>query len=83
MKGQVRELLTNYGPIGIMWFDGGGSFKDIWTSRKRGELIHAQEIVDEIHQLQPRCLVNNRLGLPGDYGTPEQKIPGANGHKRI
>jgi alpha-L-fucosidase len=33
--------------------------------------------VDEIHQLQPRCLVNNRLGIPADYGTPEQKIPGA------
>jgi alpha-L-fucosidase len=26
LKGQVRELLTNYGPIGILWFDGGGAF---------------------------------------------------------
>jgi len=72
MKGQVRELLSNYGPIGIMWFDGGGSF----SKQPMGELIHAQEIIDLIHKLQPMCLVNNRLGLPADYGTPEQRIPG-------
>src|SRR5512146_1476386 len=40
MKGQVRELLSNYGPIGIMWFDGGGSF----SKQPMAELIHAQEI---------------------------------------
>ena len=73
MKGQVRELLTNYGPIGILWFDGGGSFK----GQPKAELLHAQEIIDMIHELQPNCLVNNRLGLPADYGTPEQSIPGA------
>jgi alpha-L-fucosidase len=74
MKGQVRELLTNYGPIGILWFDGGGSFmKD---DPLRAKVIHAQEIIDMIRQLQPNCLVNNRLGLPADYGTPEQHIPG-------
>jgi len=74
VKGQVRELLTNYGPIGILWFDGGGSFGK--NNDARIHVMHAQEIIDEIHQLQPNCLVNNRLGLPGDYGTPEQKIPG-------
>jgi alpha-L-fucosidase len=72
MKGQVTELLSNYGPIGIMWFDGGGSF----NKQPMAELIHAQEIIDLIHKLQPMCLVNNRLGLPADYGTPEQRIPG-------
>ena len=73
MKGQLREILTQYGPIGIMWFDDGGSFRNANIAA----LLHSQEIVDEIHQLQPRCLVNNRLGLPADYGTPEQHIPGA------
>jgi alpha-L-fucosidase len=79
VKGQVRELLTNYGPIGIMWFDGGGAFgKDtIEANRERRvKVMHSQEILDLIHELQPNCLVNNRLGLPADYGTPEQKIPG-------
>ena len=74
MKGQVKELLTNYGPIGILWFDGGGSFNR--DDALRAKLVHAQEIIDMIHELQPNCLVNNRLGLPADYGTPEQKIPG-------
>jgi alpha-L-fucosidase len=72
MKGQLRELLTNYGPIGIMWFDGGGSFK----GEDRAKLLHGQEIEDLIHQLQPQCLINNRAGFLADYGTPEQRIPG-------
>jgi len=72
MKGQVKELLTNYGPIGIMWFDGGGSF----SNAPMAQLIHAQEIIELIHKLQPMCIVNDRLGLPADYGTPEQFIPG-------
>ncbi len=72
MKGQVRELLSNYGPIGILWFDGGGSF----SGQPMAELVHAREIIDMIHELQPMCIVNDRLGLPADYGTPEQQIPG-------
>lgn len=72
MKGQVRELLTNYGPIGILWFDSGGSFRGYDIAK----LIHAQEIIDMIRDLQPECIINNRLGLPADYGTPEQRIPG-------
>jgi alpha-L-fucosidase len=77
MKGQVRELLTGYGPIGILWFDDGGAFKNTMEVRTNGaRLMHAQEILDEIRQLQPKTIVNNRLGIPADYGTPEQKIPG-------
>ena len=72
MKGQVRELLSNYGPIGILWFDGGGSF----NGQPMAQLVHAQEIIDMIRALQPMCIVNDRLGLPADYGTPEQHIPG-------
>jgi len=72
MKGQVRELLTHYGPIGILWFDGGGSFRGYSMSN----LIHSNEIISMIRGLQPDCIVNNRLGVPADYGTPEQRIPG-------
>jgi alpha-L-fucosidase len=72
MRGQVRELLSNYGPVGILWFDGGGSFR----GQPMAELIHAREIIDMIHQIQPMCIVNDRLGTPADYGTPEQHIPG-------
>jgi alpha-L-fucosidase len=72
MEGQLRELLTQYGPIGIIWFDGGGSFKGV----DRAQLLDAQGVVDMIHELQPACLVNNRLDPKlGDFGNPEQKIP--------
>jgi len=73
MKGQLRELLTNYGDIGVIWFDGG------WEHSP--EEIKAQELLDLIHKLQPNCLVNNRARLPGDFETPEQRIP-ASGLRR-
>ena len=68
---QVKELLTNYGPVGILWFDGGGSFR----GADKVKLLKAVRLVDMIHQTQPSCLINNRLGYGADYGTPEQHIP--------
>jgi alpha-L-fucosidase len=66
VKPQVRELLTQYGPIGIMWFD---------TPEKISKAQSA-ELLAMIHQLQPECIVNARIGNGmGDYGTPEQEIP--------
>jgi alpha-L-fucosidase len=74
MKAQIREILTQYGPIAYLWFDDGGAFEGV-DQAQRVKLIHAQEIVDLVHQLQPRCILNDRLGVPGDCGTPEQHIP--------
>ena len=71
MKAQMRELLTNYGPLGIFWFDNGGGF----AGYDMGTVMHGQELVNLVHELQPDCLVNNRAGVPGDYVTPEQEIP--------
>jgi alpha-L-fucosidase len=72
MRDQVRELLTNYGPIGIVWFDNGGAFHfDGWA-----QVIEADQMAALIHRLQPEALINNRLGFDADYGTPEQRIPG-------
>jgi len=48
VKPQVRELLTNYGPIGLIWFD---------TPRNITQ-EQSQELVDLVHQLQPDCLVS-------------------------
>jgi len=65
MHGQIRELLSNYGKVDVLWFDGlGGTAKD-WDSERLFAMIH---------KLQPDILINNRCGLPGDYDTPEQKI---------
>jgi alpha-L-fucosidase len=79
MKGQLKELVTNYGPLGILWFD--GEWEDTWT-QQRGKDLYAY-----VRGLQPNIIVNNRVGknrqgktdeIVGDYGTPEQEIP-ANG----
>lgn len=66
VKPQVRELLTQYGPIGVMWFD----------TPERITEEQSAELVALIRELQPDCIINNRVGHGlGDYGTPEQKIP--------
>ncbi|HEX3999616.1 MAG TPA: alpha-L-fucosidase [Pirellulales bacterium] len=69
LKGQLKELLTNYGPIGILWFD--GQWEDCWT-KERGDDLYRY-----VRALQPNIIVNNRVGKGdvGDYGTPEQSIP--------
>ncbi|MBS1875872.1 MAG: alpha-L-fucosidase [Acidobacteria bacterium] len=60
-KPQLRELLTNYGPLGLVWFDRG-----METDQQ------ASEFVQIVRTLQPACLVNGRVGnygheLMGDY----------------
>ncbi|MGV2644289.1 alpha-L-fucosidase, partial [Clostridium perfringens] len=59
---QVEELLTDYGPIGLMWFDGGHKISDeqaVW-------------FYDLVRRLQPDCLINKRLRDDrfADYGNP-------------
>jgi alpha-L-fucosidase len=65
---QVRELLTNYGPIGLIWFD----------TPRRMTPAQSQFLVDLVHQLQPACLVNGRIGNNlGDYAEAgDNVIPG-------
>ena len=62
---QVTELLTRYGPAALIWFDG------LNDQAK----YDGQRVVNMIHSLQSETLVNDRLGVPGDYETPEQFIP--------
>lgn len=67
VKPQLRELLTNYGPIGLIWFD-----TPIWIKREQSE-----ELRDFVHTLQPDCLVSGRVGHGvGDYGSlGDNQIP--------
>ncbi len=67
MKGQLTELLTHYGPIGALWFDGG------WEGNAAKN--HSEEVTRLIRSLQPAILINDRINLPGDFSTPEQTIP--------
>ena len=66
-KAQLKELLTQYGPLGVIWFDGG------WEHQPADE--HALEIVRYVRSLQPSILINDRLAPQEDYATPEQAIP--------
>lgn len=78
MHGQVKELLTRYGKIDIMWFD--FSYDDM-----TGEKWKATELVKMVRELQPDIIIDNRLGgniksaqpeiYAGDFYSPEQIIP--------
>ncbi len=69
VKPQVRELLTNYGPVGLIWFD----------TPYQITVEQSQDLLDLVHELQPACLVNGRLGNHlGDYASARDNvIPGA------
>jgi alpha-L-fucosidase len=67
MKAQLTELCTNYGRIGVLWFDGG------WEHDAKGH--HADEVVALLRKLQPQIVINDRLNIPQDFSTPEQFIP--------
>ncbi|HLJ13585.1 MAG TPA: alpha-L-fucosidase [Bryobacteraceae bacterium] len=68
VKPQVKELLTNYGPIGLMWFD--TPFK---ISKEE-----SQELAAWVHRIQPETIVNGRIGNgAGDYEEMgDNQIPG-------
>jgi alpha-L-fucosidase len=81
LRDQVRELLTRYGPIGVMWFD--GEWESTWTHE------YGKELYALCRELQPDVIVNNRVDVSrggmsgfssgddaaGDFGTPEQEVP--------
>jgi alpha-L-fucosidase len=73
MKNQLTELLTNYGPISVAWFDFSGVRFD--SDEERARVLRAEEIVEHVRALQPDIIINDRVGVPADYGTPEQEIP--------
>ncbi|MEW6129932.1 MAG: alpha-L-fucosidase [Acidobacteriota bacterium] len=69
----LRELLTNYGKIDILWYDVSWPLDAKgWESEKMNQMVF---------QLQPDIIVNNRNKLPGDFATPEQRIEAAEGGK--
>ena len=68
LKAELTELLTWYGPIELLWFDGQWErTADVWDTA---------ELRDHIHSLAPHIVINDRLTDAGDYATPEQAIPG-------
>lgn len=84
MHGQVRELVTNYGKLDLLWFD--FSYDDM-----AGEKWKATELIKMVRQYQPDVIIDNRLEgagdnhgsivtenpliYSGDFASPEQIIP--------
>ncbi|MFB8188697.1 alpha-L-fucosidase [Microbacterium sp. NPDC055988] len=67
MKAELTELLTNYGRIDLLWFDGG------WE--RTAEEWDSADLERHIRSLQPDVVLNDRIPGIGDYVTPEQSIP--------
>ena len=81
MKPQLKELVNNYGPLGVLWFD--GEWIGDWTESM------GKDMYNYVLGLQPDIIINNRVGkgrkgmdgfsdseeAVGDFGTPEQRIP--------
>ena len=66
IHGQIRELLSNYGKIDVLWYDVSWPLDAAgWESEKMNAMVF---------DLQPEIIVNNRNALPGDFATPEQRI---------
>jgi alpha-L-fucosidase len=81
MKPQLRELITQYAEIDVLWFD--GEWIPDWSD-EQGESLYAW-----LRGMRPSLIINNRVGhsrqgmagmsankdAPGDFGTPEQRVP--------
>lgn len=80
LKPQLKELLTEYGDIGVLWFD--GEWIGEWTEEQ------GKDLYNYVRNIKPDLIVNNRVGkgrqgmqgmnkdksYAGDFGTPEQEI---------
>jgi len=65
VKPQVRELLTRYGPVALIWFD----------TPKRITEAQSHSLLDLVHKLQRDCLVSGRVGnAVGDYASTRDNV---------
>jgi alpha-L-fucosidase len=84
MKAQLTELLTQYGEVSGIWFDGHWDQLDNDVDKTLSSKVnwHYDEIYELIHRLQPACMIGNNhhlLPLPGeDFQMFEKDLPGNN-----
>jgi len=64
LKNQSVEIIRNYGPQLVMWYDVPQQF----------DSVRGQGVINYIRKVQPDILVNNRTGAKGDFDTPEQRV---------
>ncbi|MBP1663178.1 MAG: alpha-L-fucosidase [Bacteroidetes bacterium] len=88
MKNQLTELLTNYGEIAGIWFDGYWDQMPAEKKNRKETDVYVDwrmgEIYGHIHQLRPACLIGNNhhmTPMPGeDFQMFERDVPGENKH---
>lgn len=78
MHAQLRELLTHYGEIKLLWFDNWWYVNDQWKNDEE----HAKDLYAFARAISPDTLVNDRCGsgaesTDGDYATPENQLKGS------
>lgn len=90
---QLMELMSNYGKIDLLWFDGewlalggmdwngerGWYRKDDWQTSEYMRVNYfweSEKLINEIRQLQPDIMINNRGGWEGDFHVRERRIDG-------
>lgn len=66
MHNQVEELCTKYGEIDYFFFD---------VRRAPGECYRGEELIAKMRKWQPDMIINDRLGIPADCETPENRVP--------
>src|SRR5258705_866328 len=66
IHGQVKELMTNYGKVDVLWYD------VPWPLDAKG--WESVEMNRMVRKLQPDIIINNRSKIPEDFDTPEQRI---------
>ena len=74
MKAQLTELLTNYGEIGGIWFDGQWDQHE-WDGKRFGKIkvdFKLKEVYDLIHKLQPKALIGSNHHLAPNDGEDFQ-----------
>ena len=76
LHAQTQELLTRFGKLDIMWFDFSYAARDWgWSKGKGPQDWDSHTLMEMVRNLQPTALVNDRLGIGGDFKTPEQYQP--------
>ena len=78
MFAQLKELMTRYGDIPLVWFDNFWYVNQQWDT----DQPHARELYTYLRSLNPNVLVNDRCGVgatstDGDYATPENQLKGS------
>lgn len=78
MYAQLKELMTQYGDIPLVWFDNYWYVDNQWTT----DQSHAEDLYGYLRALNPNVLVNDRCGRgaasrDGDYSTPENQLKGS------